>query len=95
MGKNNPKSVPTKFRVVVDGKDSAHEGVLRAASARLEARPDLPSDDQWDELLEREVASLHALVKRFVSDGNGGNDRVTLEFDTATGACSVVPIKSA
>jgi hypothetical protein len=76
-----------KFRLRVDGKDSISEGVIKALEKE---------GDGWsDEKFEREAGRLEEFVKKYVEDGEGGNDAVTLEFDTDAKTCQVVQAKKA
>lgn len=49
-------------------------------------------DSIGDALLNKGV-KLKKLVSKFLEDGEGGNDAVTVEFDTDAGTCVVVPVK--
>lgn len=90
------QKVPTKFRIVVDGKDSISEGVSNMAVARLKARGVPYSDtdhEKWDDEMEKEWARLEKFVTRFVKDGSGGSDSVTLELDLEAKTCVIVPVR--
>ena len=89
------KTPPTKFRIEVNGKDSISEGISPIAVANCEARGlDYEKDgDKWDDEMEKESAKLRKFVERFVQDGEGGSDYVTVEFDLEAKTCVVVPVK--
>lgn len=86
-----------KFRIRVDGKESMSNGLGEAASSILEFRGMKfeEDDDAWDAAMEKEEGKLSKFVGRFIEDGEGGNDAVTLEFDTEAKTCVVVPVKKA
>jgi hypothetical protein len=86
-----------KFRIHVQGKDSISEGVSAATAKLLTARGMVfeQGDEKWDEVFEKEEAKLARFVKQFVEDGEGGDDAVTLEFNTHKKTCTVVRVAAA
>lgn len=83
-----------KFRIKVDGKDSIGEGIVKPSLAILKAKgvKYRGADDAiWDNEIEREQKRLERFVSQFLISGNGGNDAVTVEFDTDELSCVVVP----
>jgi hypothetical protein len=83
-----------KFRIKVLGKDSINEGVVKPSLAVLKEKGVKyggPDDAEWDEAIEAEQKRLEKFVKQFLIDGSGGDDAVTVEFDTEAGTCVVVP----
>lgn len=79
-----------KFKVTVQGKDSADECVRDATIRALAARGisvNNVHDDVWDREFNKEYTRLARLVFTYVAYTQGGNDSVTLEFDSV--ACTV------
>ena len=83
------------FRITVKGKNSVSDRVSEAAMALLQSHGVEPVGDDWDEKMETEIDRLMAIINRYVVDGRGGNDAVTLDFDMAAGTCAVVPVDKA
>lgn len=86
-----------KFQLKVKGKDSVTEAAANIAATNLEATGKFTDPnhltDGWDGAFEKEYRRLMKLVEKFVQDGEGGDDSVTLEFDMQAKTCVVVPLK--
>lgn len=84
-----------KFKIRVDGKDSISEGLSQATVTKLEA--DGLSFEanraKWERQQEIVYNKLKKFVAQFLEDGEGGNDGITVEFDTDAKTCVVVPVK--
>ncbi len=84
-----------KFQIRVGDKDSVANGLCDTAVAALDAAGYTPEAfrAKWYNMLEKKVKELNKLVSRFLVDGNGGNDSVTVEFDTDAETCIVIPVR--
>lgn len=87
-----------KFRAKIKGKDSASEGVAEVVASNLKATerfadPETHGSDEWDAAFDKEYRKLMGFVVKFVQEGGGGSDSVTLEFDTEAKTCVVVPLR--
>lgn len=83
-----------KFRIRVGGKDSINDGISVAPHAAFGLPEDFDPDVDEKSIRRYEAASarLERFVERWCENGNGGDDHVTLEFDTEAGTCVVVPV---
>jgi hypothetical protein len=86
-----------KFRIRVGGKDSISNGVSDAPRAAMGLPDNFDPDADVSSIFRYEAAikNLHAFVERWCENGDGGEDHVTLEFDTEAGTCVVVPVREA
>lgn len=86
-----------KFKIRICGKDSVYEGVLAAATDQRQKDlgrkygPEFDGDD--DPGFKKLCDKLTKFVAKFVEDGEGGDDAVTVEFDTDAGTCEIVKPK--
>lgn len=78
-----------KFRITIRGNDSIDNGIADAASQMIEDSGGNYTDARHDALCR----SLASLACQFLLNGCGGNDAVTVEFDTEKESCHIVPIK--
>lgn len=85
-----------KFRVEVRGKDAAATDIALAAAAQLSAAGLDHTSPRYEKRFATAERRLAKIVGRYVQGGSGGDDSVTLEFDTESASPPrVVPLKEA